>query len=76
LPRVAEKQHRQSIVRLRQVGLGLTLNHIRRFAVHICKHHSVQSPRKGEWWERGCLPSEKEPRRNSVESGKSQLLPT
>jgi hypothetical protein len=40
VPTVAEKQHPQKVVRL-QIGLGLTLNHIFRFAVQICKEHNM-----------------------------------
>jgi hypothetical protein len=74
-PADAEKQLHQRIVRL-QVGFGLTLNHIHRLAVQICKECSMQNPWQAKWWERGGLLSEKEPRLNSEESRKSQLWPT
>jgi hypothetical protein len=46
LSAVAEKQLHPRIIRL-QVGFGLRLNHIRRFAVQICKECSMKNPWKG-----------------------------
>jgi hypothetical protein len=48
-----EKQFHHRIVRLKQVGFKLSLNHIPRFAVQICKEHSAQSLWKGIMVERG-----------------------
>jgi hypothetical protein len=43
LPADTEKQLHRTIVRLKD-GFGLTPNHNRRFAVLICKEHSMQNP--------------------------------
>jgi hypothetical protein len=59
-----EKQFHQRIVRLKQVGFKLTLNHIHRFAVQICKEHNVQSPWKGRMVGKGLVCSQKEPKFN------------
>jgi hypothetical protein len=75
-PADAEQQLHQRIVRLQQVGFVLTLNHIRRFSVQICKELRRQNRGKAEWWERSDLLSEKEPSLNSEENRKSQLWPT
>jgi hypothetical protein len=64
LPADAEKQFQQRIILLKQVGFKLTLNHIHRFAVQICKEHSVQSVWKGRMVGKGVVCSQKEPKFN------------
>jgi hypothetical protein len=47
LPADVGKQLRQRIVRLQQIGFGLTCNHCGRFSVQLCKEHSTQNPWNG-----------------------------
>jgi hypothetical protein len=75
LPVNAERQLRRRIVRLQEVGFGLTLNYIRMFAVQVCKEHGMQNPRNGRMVGKGCFLSENEPRLNYEESRTSQLWP-
>lgn len=46
LPADAEKQLHHRIIPLQEVGFELTRNHVSRFAVKICKEHSIQIPWK------------------------------
>jgi hypothetical protein len=53
LPADAEKQLHRRIVHLQEAGSGLTLNRIYRFAVQVCKEHSIQNPWKGRMMGKG-----------------------
>jgi hypothetical protein len=73
LPADAGKQLHPRIVRVRQVGWGLTLKYISKFLVKICKETAGRSSGKVERWQRAGFLSEKETWFNSEESRKSQL---